>query len=64
MKTGPLLDNSGSYIGQITQSGEKYCLFDSTGSLLGIYDPDRDATFDAGGTYIGKGNILTILLRP
>ena len=57
-----LYDKQGSFIGSIRDEGEYLELCDANGFPLGRYDKTTDETLDAGGSYVGKGNLLTTLL--
>jgi hypothetical protein len=55
-------DHNGSLIGRFVDSGSKTELYDSHGSLLGIYDSATNETHDSSGSLIGRGNQLMRLL--
>jgi hypothetical protein len=58
-----LRDPYGTIIGQIVVDGTRQTLRDRYGYLLGWYDSSNDLTHDQYGTIIGRGNLLTTLLK-
>jgi hypothetical protein len=58
-----LRDRYGTIIGQIVVEGTRQTLRDRYGYLLGWYDDSSNLTHDQYGTIIGRGNLLTTLLR-
>lgn len=58
-----LRDRYGTIIGQIMAEGTRQTLRDSYGYLLGWFDSSDNLTHDQYGTIIGRGNLLTTLLK-
>ena len=58
-----LRDRYGNIIGQIVTEGSRQTLRDRYGYLLGWYDSSNNFTHDAHGYIIGRGNLLTTLLK-
>ncbi len=59
-----LRDGDGRLIGRIkTLNGGKQEIRNDRGTLLGTYDPKVNETRNDRGQSIGKGNLLTMLLR-
>ena len=58
-----LRDKSGKLLGKIKVVGGKLEIRDSTGRLKGKYDPKTDQTRNDNNTLIGKGNLLSMLLK-
>ena len=49
-------------IGYTSTSNGKTHIFKVGGYCLGWYDHSEDKTYKTGGAYVGKGNLLGILL--
>jgi hypothetical protein len=59
-----LRDSTGRTLGKITQANDgRLTLTDSTGRILGYYDPRANRTTKSDGSSVGSGNLLTTLLR-
>lgn len=58
-----LRDRSGKTIAEIRQQGSLLVIFDAHGRTLGWYHEGRNITYDAGGSTVGTGNLLTMLIR-
>jgi hypothetical protein len=59
-----LRDARGNLLGKIaTASNGIQTIRDSKGILRGKYDPKANTTRDDKGNLVGKGNLLTSLLR-
>ena len=59
-----LRDNTGKLIGRIhTLSNDKLEIRNASGRKLGTYDPGTNQTRDHTGRLVGKGNLLTMLLK-
>jgi hypothetical protein len=59
-----LRDKSNRLIGRIkTLSSGKLELRDHSNHFLGTYDPKSNETRDSSNRLVGKGNLLTTLLR-
>lgn len=58
-----LRDRYGTIIGQIVIDGPKQTLRDRYGYMIGWYDASNNLTHDLYGTIIGRGNLLTTLLK-
>lgn len=63
MATQELRDRKGTIIGKIKEINGKLELRDRTGHILGWYDPKTNQTRDRQGHVVGKGNLLTTLIR-
>jgi len=61
-----LCDRNGTLLGRISQTSSGiYEGRDKNGKLKGTYDPKTNKTFKAGGTLVGKGNMLSnLILAP
>jgi hypothetical protein len=57
-----LRDRNGRLIGTIVEEGSYLEARDAGGNLKGRYDRRTRTTRDAGGTLVGKGNLLSALL--
>lgn len=55
-------DSANYTIGNTEVSGTKTYIYDSGGTVLGVYRSDEDKTYNSGNTYIGRGNQLFMLL--
>ena len=54
----------GQVLGRIvTRNDGALVLYDATGRQLGYYVPAVDFTYETSGRVVGKGNMLTVLLR-
>ncbi len=59
-----LRDRLGHLLGKIRERGDGTMeLRDRLGHLLGTYNPRMNVTRDRLGKLVGKGNLLTTLLR-
>ena len=58
-----LRDNYGNIIGEIRIDGSKQTLRDKHFNPLGSYDAHTDMTRDKYGNPVGRGNLLTTLLK-
>lgn len=59
-----LRDHTGRLLGRIkTLQDGRLELRDHTGRLKGTYNPKKNETRDHTGGLVGKGNLLTTLLR-
>jgi len=59
-----LYDNLGKVIGRIEDNGTgTTCIYSSQGEMLGKYEEAVDMTYDEYGNVVGRGNLLTTLLR-
>jgi hypothetical protein len=58
-----LRDRYGTIIGQIATEGTRQTPRDRYGYMLGWYDSSNNFTHDAHGNVIGRGNLLTALLK-
>lgn len=56
-------DRNGAVLGHVQQQGPFLYMYDRGGKVLGRYDPNTNATYDAGGMLVGYGNVLGSLLR-
>ncbi len=63
MATQILKDHTGRKIGFIKDSGTHTVIYDYTGRRLGEYRANSNTTHDHTGRLVGKGNLLTSLLR-
>ena len=63
MSNHTLRDRDNKRIGSINtiNSGDRE-IRDAVNHRLGVYDVDRDITFDAVGRMVGRGDLLTTLL--
>lgn len=55
-------DSRGHIIGWIKTESSQITIHDSKGHQLGKYNPRMDQTTNARGSFVGKGNQLTMLL--
>ncbi len=63
MHVQTLRDARGRMIGEVvTGAAGIQTLRDRSGVRLGEYDPAVDVTYDAGGRWLGEGNLLASLL--
>lgn len=59
-----LYDNLGNVIGRIVDNGTgTMYIYTSLGEMLGTYEEAVDMTYDKYGNVVGRGNLLTTLLR-
>jgi len=59
-----LEDSRGHILGFIrSEGGGRLRLESNNGYTLGYYDPRRNETTDKGGRVVGRGNLLTTLLK-
>ena len=58
-----LTNSSGSTIGYLDDQGSRIYLYSSSLTKLGYYDKNSNTTYNASGSSIGKGNLLTMLLN-
>jgi len=64
MSSQELRDSSNRLLGRITtQSSGKMELRDHSNSLKGTYDPKTNETRDHSNRLVGRGNLLTTLLK-
>ena len=64
MQKSDLRDKNGKLLGWIvTNSDNSQELRDQNGNILGFYDARTNTTKDKNQQLVGKGNILTTLLR-
>ena len=61
--TEVLRDRCGVKIGEIRITGSRHALYDFNGHFLGRYDAQSNCTYDEYGRTVGRGNLLTTLLR-
>ncbi|MCC7466366.1 MAG: hypothetical protein IT261_08865 [Saprospiraceae bacterium] len=57
-----LKDAKGNRIGEIKEFAGKLEIRDAKGNRKGYYDPKSNSTYNAKGSRIGSGNLLTTLL--
>lgn len=57
-------DSAYNLLGWTTQEGDKIRIYDSAGMNLGYFVISENKTYKAGGTCIGTGNLLALLLPP
>jgi uncharacterized protein (DUF2147 family) len=57
-----LRDSKGNKIGEIKEFAGKLEIRDSKGTRKGYYDPKSNTTYNAKGSRIGTGNLLTTLI--
>ena len=58
-----LYGRNGEYIAERVDNGERVRLYASNGRYLGEYHKGSDRTYDAGGSCVGFGDLLGILLK-
>ena len=58
-----LKDKSGKLIGKITEFDGRLRISNAEGRIIGTYDPKTNFTRNAEGGLVGKGNLLTSLLK-
>ena len=58
-----LRDKYGVFIGEIRIEGSKQTLWDKHFNRLGEYDSHTDWTRDKYGNPVGRGNLLTTMLK-
>jgi hypothetical protein len=63
MQTHILPDRQGAKVGEIEVVGPEQVLRDRQGRRLGSYDARTDLTRDRQGSIVGRGNLLTRMLK-
>jgi len=58
-----LKDKTGKLIGKITEFDGRLRISNAAGRLLGTYNSKTNFTYDATGGLVGRGNLLTMLLK-
>ena len=58
-----LRDRKGTVIGKFKETNGKQEIRNKAGNILGWYDPITNQTRDREGHIVGKGNLLTSLIR-
>ena len=58
-----LRDKYGEKLGELVFQGSRTTLFDRYGYKLGDYDFNINLTRDTYGNFVGRGNLLTLLLK-
>ena len=61
--TEKLRDKHGNFLGKIRTEGSKQTLWDRHFNRLGSYDSHDGWTRDKYGNPVGRGNLLTTLLK-
>ena len=61
--TEVLRDRYGVKIGEIRITDSRHAIYDLYGHFLGRYDAQFNFTYDEYGRTVGRGNLLTTLLR-
>ena len=61
--TEVLRDRSGAKTGEIRITGSRQAIYDLNGHVLGRYAAQSNFTYDEYGRIVGRGNLLTTLLK-
>lgn len=57
-----LYGRNGEYLAERVDNGERVRLYASNGRYLGEYHKASDRTYDAGGSCVGFGDLLGVLI--
>lgn len=58
----PLRNKSNAPIGYLEDAGNMIRIYDQRNVFKGQYNKTIDTTYNASNVYVGKGNLLTMLL--